>query len=220
EKLGIEFSVTAEDGSKMLLEYGKHYELEEWAAYPSEYDDDDDWLEGEVANGTSLSDIVDKGSYALTFAGIEPYTGTVTIDLRVVDARELRFARISGLQSGSVYHENFVVNPEVYTIDVDWSTNRELFASDNADMMADLKAGYEPLALQSGSMPHDVWLMSDEVYKGAARYAAGSRVMTDDKAPVELLSMQAIDGIIYDETAYFKDIYREKGIKGVIDALN
>ena len=43
--------------------------------------------------------------------------------------------------------------------------------------------------------------------------------MTDDKAPVELLSMQAIDGIIYDEVAYFKDIYNEKGIKGVIDAL-
>ena len=58
------------------------------------------------------------------------------------------------------------------------------------------------------------------MYKGAVRYSAGDRIMTDDKAPVELLSMQAIDGIIYDEVAFFKDIYREKGIRGVIDALN
>ena len=51
------------------------------------------------------------------------------------------------------------------------------------------------------------------------KYVPGNNVMTDDKAPVELLSMRAIDEIIYDEVAYLKDIYKEKGIKGVIDAL-
>ncbi|MCR5009572.1 MAG: fused MFS/spermidine synthase [Clostridia bacterium] len=108
---------------------------------------------------------------------------------------------------------------EVYTIDVTYSSNRELFASNNKDMMDVFKAGYGPLIIRSNTMDHDVFLMSDTVYKGMARYVPGDRVMTDDKAPVELLSMQAIDGIIYDEVAYFKDIYNEKGIKGVIDAL-
>ena len=108
---------------------------------------------------------------------------------------------------------------EVWTIDVTWSSNRELFASNNKDMMDTLKAGYAPLQIKSDTMYHDVYVMSDTVYKGAERYVPGDRVMTDDKAPVELLSMQAIDGIIYDEVAYFKDIYKEEGIKGVIDAL-
>ena len=108
---------------------------------------------------------------------------------------------------------------EVYTIDVTYSSNRELFASNNKEMMDVFKAGYGPLIIRSNTMDHDVFLMSDTVYKGMARYVPGDRVMTDDKAPVELLSMQAIDGIIYDEVAYFKDIYNEKGIKGVIDAL-
>ena len=108
---------------------------------------------------------------------------------------------------------------EVYTIDVTYSSNRELFASNNKEMMDTFRAGYEPLMVRSNTMDHDVFLMSETVYKGMARYVPGDRVMTDDKAPVELLSMQAIDGIIYDEVAYFKDIYNEKGIKGVIDAL-
>ena len=108
---------------------------------------------------------------------------------------------------------------EVYTIDVTYSSNRELFASNNKDMMDVFRAGYMHLAIMSDTSYHDVFLMSDTVYKGMERYLPGDRVMTDDKAPVELLSMQAIDGIIYDEVAYFKDIYNEKGIKGVIDAL-
>ncbi|MBR6237389.1 MAG: spermidine synthase, partial [Firmicutes bacterium] len=108
---------------------------------------------------------------------------------------------------------------EVYTIDVTYSSNRELFASNNKDMMDVFRAGYMHLAIMSDTSYNDVFLMSDTVYKGMERYVPGDRVMTDDKAPVELLSMQAIDGIIYDEVAYFKDIYNEKGIKGVIDAL-
>ena len=108
---------------------------------------------------------------------------------------------------------------EVYTIDVTYSSNRELFASNSKEMMDTFREGYRPLQMRSATMYHDVYSMSDTVYRGMSRYVPGDRVMTDDKAPVELLSMQAIDGIIYDEVAYFKDIYKEKGIKGVIDAL-
>lgn len=43
--------------------------------------------------------------------------------------------------------------------------------------------------------------------------------MTDDKAPVELLGMQVIDELIQDEIQDYVTIYREQGIRGVIDAL-
>ena len=43
--------------------------------------------------------------------------------------------------------------------------------------------------------------------------------MTDDKAPVELLGMRVIDQVIQEEVAYYKDIYQEKGIRGLLDEL-
>ena len=43
--------------------------------------------------------------------------------------------------------------------------------------------------------------------------------MTDDKAPVELLGMKAVDELIQTELAYYKDIFKEGGIKAVIENL-
>ena len=50
-------------------------------------------------------------------------------------------------------------------------------------------------------------------------YEPGDRVMTDDKAPVELLGMQVIDDLIRDEVAYYKTIYERDGLQGVIGAF-
>ena len=50
-------------------------------------------------------------------------------------------------------------------------------------------------------------------------YEKGDYLLTDDKAPVELLGMQVIDDLIGDEVQYYKGIYEEEGIRGVIDAL-
>ena len=52
------------------------------------------------------------------------------------------------------------------------------------------------------------------VYVGLNDYEAGDFVMTDDKAPVELLGMRVIDSIIADEVAYYKKVYAEDGLKG------
>ncbi len=41
-------------------------------------------------------------------------------------------------------------------------------------------------------------------------------VMTDDKAPVELLGMKVIDELIQDEVQYYRDIYERDGIKGLL----
>ena len=101
----------------------------------------------------------------------------------------------------------------VYTVEVDNSTNRELFASDNNDMMGVLNDNI------SGIKDADLRFMMNKVRDSSIAYNAGKLIMTDDNAPVELLGMKVIDKIIRDEVAYYKEIFDENGVQGVIDAL-
>lgn len=101
----------------------------------------------------------------------------------------------------------------VYTVEVDNSTNRELFASDNNDMMGMLNDNI------SGIKDADLRFMMNKVRDNSIAYNAGKLIMTDDNAPVELLGMKVIDKIIRDEVAYYKEIFDENGVQGVIDAL-
>lgn len=101
----------------------------------------------------------------------------------------------------------------VYTVEVDNSTNRELFASDNNDMMSVLNDN------MSGIKDADLRFMMNKVRDNSMAYNAGKLIMTDDNAPVELLGMKVIDKIIRDEVAYYKEIFDENGVQGVIDAL-
>ncbi len=61
--------------------------------------------------------------------------------------------------------------------------------------------------------------MMETVDAGLTEYRAGDRILTDDRAPVELLGMKAIDRIIRDEVSYYKEIYRTYGIKGLMEQL-
>ena len=105
------------------------------------------------------------------------------------------------------------VFPEVYTVDVGRSTNRELFASEN------------PLLIQSfrenSAFIEDPTLkaLMEKVENGLVKYQPGDHCMTDDRAPVELLGMGMIDGLIGEEVAYYKEIYREDGLLGLISVL-
>lgn len=101
----------------------------------------------------------------------------------------------------------------VYTADVKGSTNRELFASDNPQMLQVLVDNKNKLQSK------DLRQMMETVYAGCTPYEAGSYIMTDDKAPVELLGMRVIDQLIQDEVAYYKDIYKEEGVQGVLNHL-
>ena len=47
-------------------------------------------------------------------------------------------------------------------------------------------------------------------------YVGGERILTDDQAPVEVLGMRAIDGLIQAELQYYQKIYREEGLKGLL----
>lgn len=98
----------------------------------------------------------------------------------------------------------------VYTVDVEHSTNRELFASNSPDMLSRMEAGIS----RCGSEP--LIQMMNRVLSGLEPYQAGEYVMTDDRAPVELLSMQVIDELIKDEVAYYKGIYQREGIQGLL----
>ena len=101
----------------------------------------------------------------------------------------------------------------VYTVDVAGSTNRELFASQHSDMIEVLSDHVENLSdagLQN---------MMQRVADNSSAYVTGDYLMTDDKAPVELLGMQVIDQLIQEEVAYYKDIYEEQGISGLLEHL-
>ena len=101
----------------------------------------------------------------------------------------------------------------VYTVDVRNNTNRELFASNNSGMIDRFKKGCEQ------EKDEDLKNMMSRVNDNLVEYSAGNLILTDDKAPVELLSMQAIDAIIRDEVDYYKGIYEEKGLSGVLEDL-
>jgi hypothetical protein len=46
-----------------------------------------------------------------------------------------------------------------------------------------------------------------------------SHVLTDDKAPVEILGMSMIDSLITEEISYYRGIYDEGGIDALMNAL-
>ncbi len=101
----------------------------------------------------------------------------------------------------------------VYTADVDGSTNRELFASQNPRI--------------SEIFDRNIPDIEDGEFRRTMRNVAnrlvprqgGDYILTDDKAPVELLGIQVIDGLIQEEASYYKDILDEEGIGGLLDRL-
>ncbi|MBQ9120499.1 MAG: fused MFS/spermidine synthase [Lachnospiraceae bacterium] len=103
---------------------------------------------------------------------------------------------------------------EVYTVDVARTTNRELFASNCSDM---LKVMERNVALAEEA---ELVTMMQSVAAGFSRYEAGDYLMTDDKAPVEVLGMKVIDSLIQDEVGYYKEIFEEKGIQGLLDMVS
>lgn len=98
-------------------------------------------------------------------------------------------------------------------VDVAGSSNRELFASDDPDIGKNLTK-------HTGELTNaNLKNMMQEVASNLTEYQKGNYILTDDQAPVELLGMQVIDELIKDEVQYYKDIYKERGIKGLMESL-
>lgn len=101
----------------------------------------------------------------------------------------------------------------VYTVDVKGSTNRELFASNDPQML-------ETLTAQTASVENEqLRELLTKVADNCEQYVAGNYIMTDDQAPVELLGMRVIDQVIGEEVAYYKGIYEREGISGLLDHI-
>ena len=122
--------------------------------------------------------------------------------------------RGSGEENINAYLSDTIaaVFEQVYTVDVTGSTNRELFAG-NGPLLENLQARLEAVERA------DLIALLGDVAARLTPYQPGQRIMTDDKAPVELLGMRVIDELIRDEVAYYKNIYEREGIRGVINGL-
>ena len=101
----------------------------------------------------------------------------------------------------------------VYMIDVRGFTNRELFATmkPNAEKILKERAG-------------TLWEeeLTDLIQKISASivpYEKGDRILTDDKAPVELLGIKVIDGLIQRELGYYKQLFKEQGFSGILNGM-
>ena len=103
---------------------------------------------------------------------------------------------------------------EIATADVPQSTNREMFACASGSV----DTGALERAAENASDP-----ALKRLYKRIAgnitEYSAGENILTYDKAPVELLGMSVIDGLIDNEIGFYRDIFKEKGISGLISEL-
>lgn len=105
------------------------------------------------------------------------------------------------------------VFPEVYTADVFGSTNRELFASTDPNLLTRMQQS------MAGLESEELRTMLERVIERLVPYEKGSYLLTDDQAPVELLGMRVIDSLIEDEIGYYKDIFREEGLEGLLNSF-
>lgn len=122
-----------------------------------------------------------------------------------------------GTQEGEInqYLADTIVSvfETVYTVDVTGSTNRELFASKSPYL---LEAMQDNVALAPDTGLAD---LMDRVSEGMTAYEPGDYLMTDDRAPVELLGMRVIDEIIREEVEYYRGIFERDGIRGLLEQM-
>lgn len=102
---------------------------------------------------------------------------------------------------------------DVYTVNVPGTTNRELFAFMDPAIMEGFAEKTEDL-----NNPELQALMT-RAAANMVRYEKSEYLLTDDRAAVELLGMQVIDELIFDEIGYYKNIFKEQGISGLLNSF-
>ena len=98
-------------------------------------------------------------------------------------------------------------------MDVSGSSNRELYAFSDATCLERFENE------RQSEEASDLYRMRGHVSDNILKYNPGQLIMTDDKAPVELLGMKVIDSLIGEEASFYKDIYKEQGLKGLLEWL-
>ncbi len=111
------------------------------------------------------------------------------------------------------------VYPEVTTIDVTGNTNRVLFASmEKMDGPAFAKA-LDAVSTTDPKKRTQIKAFLSGFPARVTAYESSGHILTDDQAPVELLGMRAIDELISEELAVYREMYEEQGIRGMIENL-
>ena len=102
---------------------------------------------------------------------------------------------------------------DTVTVDVSYTTNRELFACMGGDLKQSLENNMSEVT------DPELYGMLEVTNANLKDGLKGDHIFTDDKAPVELLGMRTIDTIIQGEVGQYKEVFKEKGLKGLIEAL-
>lgn len=98
------------------------------------------------------------------------------------------------------------------TIDARGVTNRVLFAAEE-EIFEELHARAESLS------DEDLSRLMIHIAQNWTVPRRGENILTDDRAPVELLSMRALDNLIQQNLQRYKEIYRREGLDGVLNSL-
>ena len=94
----------------------------------------------------------------------------------------------------------------------DCGGNREVFAFFGEGAIERFQSAYK-------SAPYELYSMMYRVDTSLTKYESTGLILTDDKAPVELLGMKVIDEIISEELAYYKELFKGLSIREMIDML-
>lgn len=105
----------------------------------------------------------------------------------------------------SVFHHT-------YTADVPGNTNTEVFCTNSDTLLERFDASRAKL-----SNPRYAAMMNI-VAASLTEYEGGGHILTDDKAPVELLGMRVLDELISDELSYYREIFKTGGISALLGA--
>ena len=101
----------------------------------------------------------------------------------------------------------------VAAADVAGSTNRELFACSRGEISSRLEEGMENLE------DNELRSLMQIVSSRLTDVERGEYTLSDDRAPVELLGMRAIDALIADELVWVRELYAREGLRGLIDSF-
>ena len=87
----------------------------------------------------------------------------------------------------------------------------KLFACTEGEIAARLAEGAE--TLERGELR----ALMRTVHYRLETVEGGDNILSDDRAPVELLGMRAIDALIADELEWVRGISEREGLRGLID---
>ncbi len=105
------------------------------------------------------------------------------------------------------------VFPALKIVDAANATNKILFAAGDEKIFEPLRSRAEKISDEKLSA---LMIRTSNEWKIPER---GENILTDDRAPVEMLSMRALDNLIQLNLRYYKEIYRREGLDGILKSF-